>query len=122
LTSIRLAAVVFYFRIFPTKAVRRGGYILAAICISWFVAAEVLNLATCKPVAYTWDRTIGGGHCISAPAAVVTIGAVNVLIDVFTVGLPIHEVFKLDLSKRKKFLVYFIFLIGGMWVKSARWD
>ncbi|KAI8632860.1 hypothetical protein F5Y19DRAFT_332140 [Xylariaceae sp. FL1651] len=113
-TSIRLAVIIFYFRIFPTQAVRRGGYVLGSICVAWFVAVEALNLATCTPVAYTWDRTIKGGHCISAPSAVIIIGAINVVIDAVTVGLPIHEVFKLHLSRQKKIIIFSIFLIGGI--------
>ncbi|KAI3321639.1 hypothetical protein HD806DRAFT_159224 [Xylariaceae sp. AK1471] len=113
-TGIRLSVVMFYLRIFPTKTVRRGGYTLAAVCVAWFIAVEALNLATCTPVAYTWDRSIKGGHCISAPSAVIVIGAINVVIDAVTVGLPIHEVMKLNLSKEKKLVIFGVFLIGGI--------
>ncbi|KAJ2988017.1 hypothetical protein NUW58_g4196 [Xylaria curta] len=113
-TSIRLSVIIFYFRIFPTKIVRRGGYILAVTCIAWFIAIEVLNLATCKPIAYMWDKTIEGGICISAPEGVIVPGAFNVVIDAVTVGLPIHEVIKLNLSREKKWIIFGVFLIGGI--------
>ncbi|KAF2969088.1 hypothetical protein GQX73_g4486 [Xylaria multiplex] len=113
-TLIRLSVILFYFRIFPTKIVRRGGYILAAICVAWFVAIEVLNLTLCKPIPYMWDRSIEGGHCISSPVGVIVPGAFNVVIDAVTVGLPIHEVRKLNLSREKKCCVFAIFCIGGI--------
>ncbi|KAI0467447.1 hypothetical protein F4859DRAFT_506806 [Xylaria cf. heliscus] len=112
-TSIRLSVIIFYFRIFPTKIVRRGGYILAATCLAWFVAIEALNLATCKPIAYMWDRSIDG-TCISAPEGVIILGAANVLIDAVTVTLPIHEVIKLNISREKKLVIFGVFLIGGI--------
>ncbi|KAH8163457.1 hypothetical protein CIB48_g4790 [Xylaria polymorpha] len=112
-TSIRLSVIIFYFRIFPTKIVRRGGYILAAACISWFVAIEALNLATCKPIEFMWDRSLNG-HCISAPEGVIILGAANVVIDAVTVILPIHEVLKLNLSREKKLVIFGVFLIGGI--------
>ncbi|KAI0871840.1 hypothetical protein GGS24DRAFT_40131 [Hypoxylon argillaceum] len=113
-TSIRLSVIIFYFRIFPTTTVRRGGYILAGTCLAWFVAIEALNLATCTPIAAMWDPTIKNGHCISAPAGVIVLGAANVVIDALTVGLPIHEVIKLNLSREKKYVIFGVFLIGGI--------
>lgn len=113
-TSVRLSVIIFYFRIFPTTAVRRGGYIIVGICAAWFVAIEALNLATCTPIAYMWDPTIPGGHCITAPAGVIVLGALNVVIDAVTVALPIHEVIKLNLSREKKFVIFGVFLIGGI--------
>lgn len=115
-TSIRLSVVLFYFRIFPTRTVRRASYVLAAVCIAWFVASEALSLALCTPVAYTWDRSIKGGKCIGVSPVKIISGAVNVAIDAFTVTLPIHEVVKLNMSRKKKLLVSGVFLIGGMYV------
>ncbi|KAI0552407.1 hypothetical protein F4679DRAFT_88309 [Xylaria curta] len=112
-TSIRLSVIIFYFRIFPTTIVRRGGYILAVVCVAWFVAIEALNLATCKPIEFMWNRSIKG-HCISAPEGVIILGAVNVIIDLVTVTLPIHEVMKLNLSREKKLVIFGVFLIGGI--------
>lgn len=119
-TSVRLSVIIFYFRIFPTTAVRRGGYIIVGICAAWFVAIEALNLATCTPIAYMWDPTIPGGHCITAPAGVIVLGALNVVIDAVTVALPIHEVIKLNLSREKKFVIFGVFLIGGMCVEPRQ--
>lgn len=119
-TSVRLSVIIFYFRIFPTNAVRRGGYILVGICAAWFVAIEALNLATCTPIAYMWDQTIPGGHCITAPEGVIVLGALNVIIDAVTVALPIHEVLKLNLSREKKVIIFGIFLIGGMCVEPRQ--
>lgn len=119
-TSVRLSVIIFYFRIFPTTAVRRGGYILVGICAAWFIAIEALNLATCTPIAYMWDPTIPGGHCITAPAGVIVLGAFNVIIDAVTVALPIHEVIKLNLSREKKVIIFGVFLIGGMCVEPRQ--
>ncbi|KAI0453361.1 hypothetical protein F5B21DRAFT_287360 [Xylaria acuta] len=112
-TSIRLSVIAFYFRIFPTKIIRRGGYILAAVCLAWFVAIEALNLATCKPIEYTWNPSIKG-HCISAPEGVIILGTASVIINAVTVTLPIHEVMKLSLSREKKLVIFAVFLIGGI--------
>ncbi|RWA10070.1 hypothetical protein EKO27_g5023 [Xylaria grammica] len=113
-TMIRLSVILFYFRVFPTKIVRRGGYILAATCIIWFITIEVLNVTQCKPIAFLWNRAINGGHCISSTVGFIVPGALNVVIDAVTVGLPIHEVIKLNLSREKKCCIFGIFCIGGI--------
>ncbi|KAI1116730.1 hypothetical protein F5Y14DRAFT_53802 [Nemania sp. NC0429] len=113
-TSVRLSVVIFYFRIFPTTTIRRGGYVLVGICAAWFIAIEALMLATCTPIAFMWDPAIAGGHCVKTPAGAIVLGALNVIIDAFTVALPVHEVFKLNLSRKKKLIISGVFLIGGL--------
>ncbi|KAJ8125913.1 hypothetical protein O1611_g7725 [Lasiodiplodia mahajangana] len=117
-TSIRLSVIIFYFRIFATKIVRRGCYVLAGICLAWFVAIEALNLATCRPISFMWDKG-RGGYCVKTPAGIIVLGAFNVVIDAATVVLPIREVIKLKLSREKKLIIFGVFLIGGIATLSS---
>ncbi|KAI1816134.1 hypothetical protein GGS20DRAFT_575689 [Poronia punctata] len=119
LTCIRLAVILFYLRIFPTKTVRRGGYILAFLCVAWFVAIEGLNLARCTPVAFKWNRTIEGGRCISVQGGVIAVDVISLVMNGITVCLPIREVFKMDVSGRRKFAISCIFLIGGVTILAS---
>ncbi|KAI1819410.1 hypothetical protein F4861DRAFT_139691 [Xylaria intraflava] len=118
-TSIRLSVVLFYLRVFSTKIVRRGAYTIATVSITWFIIIEVLNLATCVPISFTWDRNIQGGHCITAAAAGITPGALNVAITLAIVVLPIHEVVKRKLSRERRFLLLGVFLIGGIAIVAS---
>ncbi|KAI1328683.1 hypothetical protein F5Y16DRAFT_368369 [Xylariaceae sp. FL0255] len=114
-TTIRLAVIILYFRLFPTEMVKIGGYLLAVVCILWFCAVEIFTLTTCRPAAYLWDKTIPGGQCLdlaSATAATITIVASNVAIDAFTVSLPIREIMKLRLSRYSQYIVWSIVSIG----------
>lgn len=43
-------------------------------------------------------------------------GAFNVALDAAAVGLPVYEVMKLNLSRKKKLVVFGVFLIGGLYV------
>ncbi|KAI0162104.1 hypothetical protein GGR57DRAFT_453141 [Xylariaceae sp. FL1272] len=114
ITTLRLSVIIFYFRIFPTRTLRRTGFALIIICMAWFITIEGVNLANCTPISYNWDKTIKAGHCISSAAAIIVITATNVLIDAVTVGLPVHEVLKLRLSKQKKHIILCIFLVAGL--------
>ncbi|KAI1261709.1 hypothetical protein F5Y18DRAFT_197979 [Xylariaceae sp. FL1019] len=114
ITALRLSVILFYFRIFPARTLRRTGLAVIIICMAWFITIEGINLANCTPISYNWDKTIQGGRCISSAAAIIVITATNVLVDAVTVGLPIYEVLKLELSKQKKYVISCIFLVGGL--------
>ncbi|KAI0551139.1 hypothetical protein F4679DRAFT_182280 [Xylaria curta] len=111
--AVKLAVIGFYFRIFPTRATRWGCYVLAAICAVWFLVAVIVSFAACRHLGSGWDPTING-YCIDATNYPIALGALNVFVDFATVALPIYEVLKLRLAKRKKYTVAGIFVIGGI--------
>ncbi|KAI2639240.1 hypothetical protein GGS21DRAFT_419770 [Xylaria nigripes] len=118
-TSIRLALVLHYLRIFPIKILQRGTYAIAAACVSWFIVIEALNLATCKPIAYAWNQKTQVGHCIVTKTGNIVLGALNVVINTAIVVLPLHEVFKLELSRERRLLIYTVFLIGKIAIAAS---
>ncbi|KAI1747670.1 hypothetical protein F4782DRAFT_520343 [Xylaria castorea] len=111
--AVKLAAIGFYFRIFPTRTTRWGCYVLAAICAIWFLLAVIVSFAACRHLKSGWDPTIKG-YCINAKNYPITLAALNVVVDAATVALPIYEVSRLRLAKRKKYTVAGIFVIGGI--------
>ncbi|KAI1746114.1 hypothetical protein F4680DRAFT_442385 [Xylaria scruposa] len=111
--AVKLAVIGFYFRIFPTRATRWGCYVLAAICAIWFLIAVIVSFGACRHLGSGWDPTING-HCIDAKNYPIALAALNVIVDFATVALPIYEVLKLRLAKRKKYTVAGIFVIGGI--------
>ncbi|KAI0509193.1 hypothetical protein F5B22DRAFT_365873 [Xylaria bambusicola] len=114
LTSIRLSAIMFILRIFHTKMVKRGGYILIVVSVAWFVVVEGLNLGICQPISYMWDHSIQGGQCLETKLGIVIPAAFSIIIDVAIVALPVHEVMKLRSSRAKISFVIGIFCIGGL--------
>ncbi|KAI0859398.1 hypothetical protein F4860DRAFT_251681 [Xylaria cubensis] len=111
--AVKLAVIGFYFRIFPTCATRWGCYVLSAICAVWFLVAVIVSFAACRHLGSGWDPTING-YCIDATNYPIALGGLNVIVDFATVALPIYEVLKLRLAKRKKYTVAGIFVIGGI--------
>jgi hypothetical protein len=69
----------------------------------------------CLPIAYFWDKTIKGGHCI--PNALINIGMTNGVLsfagDLVILSLPIPMVWKLQINNRRKMALSGMFLLGG---------
>lgn len=74
---------------------------------------QVVGLVGCKPISYFWDQT-GDGSCIDMFRYLKYQALVNVLIDIFTIVLPIHEVVRLQMSTSRKAAIISVFLLGSM--------
>lgn len=111
---MKLTVLAYYWRMFPSRSIRWGIKILTGVCGVWFVCVVVGNLAECQPISRFWNLT-GEGFC-RFPAATyyVVVAIPNSIIDIFTVLLPIYEVWRLKLSFWKRVGVCTIFGIGGM--------
>jgi hypothetical protein len=70
----------------------------------------------CLPIAFFWDKTILGGHCL--PNALINIGLTNGVIsfvgDLIILTLPVPMVLKLQIDQRRKIALICMFLLGGL--------
>ncbi len=73
----------------------------------------------CLPVAFNWDLTIRGGHCVNRAYLFVSTAAFNILMDLVVLGLPLFILADLKIRRRTKIGLIFIFLLGIMYVVSA---
>jgi hypothetical protein len=79
----------------------------------WTIAMLIFVLAACRPIAYFWDTTIVGGHCVgdkTSPSAI--IGAVNIFVDIGLLLLPIPLLWNLQVSLPDKIALFCIFGAG----------
>lgn len=115
--SIRIAMVFFYWRLFPTRVVRWGCITLGVISVAWLVIVEIITVYICHPVVLA--GTTQGQLCYPDSTTFVISGALNSAIDAMTVALPIHDVLRLQLPKKRKYIICGVFLIGGMFVLAT---
>ncbi|KAF6842235.1 integral membrane protein [Colletotrichum musicola] len=73
---------------------------------------------TCTPVARFWDQTIPG-TCIKSSKFYIGITVPNIVFDLLTVALPIHEVWRLQMGRDKKLAITGVFLLGGSVVLAS---
>ena len=80
-----------------------------------FMEAVVL----CRPIAYTWDKSIDG-TCGNATQAYEAVGIINLITDLAIIILPMPLLWQLQLPLAKKVALTAIFGIGIVYVSSPK--
>ncbi|KAF2209741.1 hypothetical protein CERZMDRAFT_113741 [Cercospora zeae-maydis SCOH1-5] len=113
LTLSKVSILIQYLRIFPQKWFRVSTWILMALIIAYGVYTVLTGILLCQPVAYFWDRTIEGGKCLNQFAIWFTNAGLNIATDVAITSLPLPVLNALELPKRQRRALIFVFSLGG---------
>lgn len=110
----KLSILLLYLRLFPHDTFRMlcflGLIFITSSCIAFVVGA----VFQCTPVAYFWDRTIEGGHCIANAPWWISYSVINVITDFYILGLPIPLLLGLSMTKRERMGLIGVFAMGGL--------
>lgn len=113
-TLPKLSILSMYLRIFTTKLYRRSVYVLGVILIMTFVVGGLTGSLGCQPLAFFWDPTIPGGHCIDINAFFRWISLPNILTDVAMLVLPQPLIWTLKITRNQKIGLTLTFLTGSV--------
>ena len=112
---VKLSILMLYRRIFSTSAFRGKVLVVGGVCVVWCITAIFTNVFACRPFSAAFDiDLVFTYHCINLQTFIWATTACNVGIDVLILSLPIQQVWKLQLSVRRKISVSAIFLLGGL--------
>jgi hypothetical protein len=109
----KLSILVFYLRLSPEKKFRWAVFGLIGIVIAYTVTYLIVIFAICNPVALNWDLTLDG-KCISRMAPMMVLSVANICIDIAILVIPVHVVIPLQMPKRQKISLIFLFATGGL--------
>lgn len=88
-------------------------YALAVVNAIYYTINISLEVTSCRPRAYYWDKTIPGGKCVyNGPALSLTSALINLLFDLAILLLPQGVIWKLNMSRRKRVGVSAVFIVG----------
>ncbi|KAF6811744.1 integral membrane protein [Colletotrichum plurivorum] len=115
----KLAVLTMFYRIFSASNILRlCVFAIAFGLVGWGIAVVGVSIFTCTPVARFWDQTIPG-TCIDSSKFYIGITVPNIVFDLLTVALPIHEVWRLQMGRDKKLAITGVFLLGGSVVLAS---
>ncbi|USP81525.1 hypothetical protein yc1106_08799 [Curvularia clavata] len=114
LTFAKISFLYFCLRIFPRRALRQRAYILIWVCVAYGLAFTLSCVFNCTPVSYIWHNWDGQheGTCINFHIFAACHAAVNILLDILVLALPMPELLKLSMSQKNKIYVIMMFSIG----------
>ena len=110
----KLAILSMYLRIFTTRSYRRSVYVLAVVLIMTFLAGGLTGSLGCQPLAFFWDSTIPGGHCININAFFRWISLPNIVTDIAMLVLPQPLIWTLQATRNQKIGLTLTFLTGSV--------
>ncbi|KAL1980286.1 hypothetical protein VTN96DRAFT_4400 [Rasamsonia emersonii] len=110
----KLSVLCLYRRIFSTR--RWSPFdilivVLMVMLVLFYGITCLVKIFECTPQAKILDKSIPG-KCINVSMLLDASGLFNTLTDYLILFLPVHAVWKLQLTKKKKFLVILVFTFG----------
>ncbi|KAL4944958.1 hypothetical protein BDV06DRAFT_219765 [Aspergillus oleicola] len=112
IAMIKIAILLLYSRIFPTRAFRIASYVLGGIAIAWSIAIVCVSIFQCTPVAKTWNSTLPG-TCIDLRGMFIGNAVPNIITDIAILSLPVRVVWKLQAPLANRVSVIGLFMLGS---------
>ncbi|KAH7330522.1 hypothetical protein BKA65DRAFT_597565 [Rhexocercosporidium sp. MPI-PUGE-AT-0058] len=110
---IKISILAFYLRIFQLQVpFRVAVYVTIVFIVLGTVTISLLTIFQCQPVAYFWDKDLHG-TCLDLNALAYANSGLSIMQDFLIIGLPIRVVWKMNLDRKKKLSVAFMFALGG---------
>ncbi|TQN64198.1 Satratoxin biosynthesis SC1 cluster protein 4 [Colletotrichum shisoi] len=115
----KVSLLIFYFRLSPQRWFKQAVWASLAIIAAYSVAIFFALVFACDPIAMSWDITITEGTCINRPSLYIAAAAANIISDLILFALPIPIVVKLQIPRRQKIGLFFIFAVGSLTVVTS---
>ncbi|KAM7187827.1 integral membrane [Naviculisporaceae sp. PSN 640] len=109
---IKASILAMYYRIFPTRTMKWGVYILGVTVILWWIAIILVTIFQCQPVSKAYKPFMPTGSCLEKEQFFFGNSIPNVIQDVFILVLPAREVWRLQVSIRQKIAILGVFVLG----------
>ncbi|OSS45433.1 hypothetical protein B5807_10410 [Epicoccum nigrum] len=113
----KIAVLLFYLRIFPDQGLRKAIWCTIILCVLYIISFVTATALQCIPIRIAWEHWDGEHHgkCINLNADAWCSAAGNIVLDLIVVVLPMGQLRKLLMSRRRKFGVMLMFL-GGLFI------
>ncbi|KAI9823213.1 MAG: hypothetical protein M1826_000226 [Phylliscum demangeonii] len=112
-TAVKLALLLFYWRLFAIRSFRLALYPIAAIVTATGVAVFLALALQCRPLNALWDKSIPG-TCSNTRTLLVTTVALNTCTDILVLVTPLPKIWRLQMSRSRKLVISGIFSVGGL--------
>ncbi|KAF2023028.1 hypothetical protein EK21DRAFT_105511 [Setomelanomma holmii] len=115
ITFTKMSFLFFCLRIFPRKELRTAVYALIGVTTAYGIAFTIACIFNCTPVSFIWTSWDGehSGKCINFHVFAWAHAAINIMLDIVVIGVPIPEILRLSLSTKKKVYMVMMFSLGA---------
>ncbi|KXH68259.1 integral membrane protein [Colletotrichum salicis] len=110
--SAKVSICCFYIRVFVTRRFHHAALALIVFFAVHAIIFLFLVIFQCMPINATWDKEIQG-QCLDVSAIGNGGAALSIIEDFTLVILPIPELMKLQLTRKRKLAVGLLFAVGS---------
>ena len=114
LVTGKISVLLVYLRIFPNKQFRHVVYGLSTFLALHGILFFLLTTLQCLPVDSIWDRYITDRRCMDATAIAYSSGILSIIEDVAILILPIRQIWKLNIHRRRRLTLLALFSLGSL--------
>jgi hypothetical protein len=110
----KIALLLFLVRIFPSRSFRLACWTIGGLTAAIAITFALVSIFSCRPISYFWTKWqgTGSGTCNNINVQTYIAGAINIAQDFTILILPMPEVYKLQVSLRKRLQLFFMFSVG----------
>jgi len=113
LALVKASVLLFLARLFEQKpGVRRALVWLNVINIAQMIGVFFAITLQCMPIAFNWDPTLRAGRCVDRRVLYVSTSAFNIIMDGILIGIPLWVFSGLQIPRRTKIGIMFVFVLG----------
>ena len=117
ITLVRISILMLMRRIFDIRPFKITTSVLIAMSLAWGISIAFANIFQCTPVAGAFDPAIVmsfSKQCINLQAMYYGTLGTAVFLDTIILVLPVREIWKLQLSTRRKYEISALLSVGGL--------
>ncbi|KAK1963591.1 hypothetical protein LY78DRAFT_716498 [Colletotrichum sublineola] len=112
----KIALCLFMLRIFPKKNMRVRIYVVCGLVGAYMLSFIIATLVQCYPISYFWkqldDKEVG--RCNNVHMQAWISAAINIVLDVIVIALPIKSLWAIQASLAKKITAICMFSLGAL--------
>ncbi|KAH7392522.1 hypothetical protein BKA66DRAFT_510100 [Pyrenochaeta sp. MPI-SDFR-AT-0127] len=112
LTVTKVSILIQYLRIFPVRRFRKACFGVLGVVVAYGAWAIFSSIFICNPVAFSWDKSIPGGHCMNQLVVWFTNAGMNIAQDVIILLMPMPVIRTLQIPKGQKTGLVTMFALG----------
>lgn len=114
LTFLKLSLIFFYIRVFPSKGAQRLLWGTVVFTLLWGTLFVLIAIFQCQPISYFWKKWDGlhKGTCLDINAITSSNAAISIVLDFWSLGIPLWQLWGLKMHWKKKIGVAMMFCVG----------
>jgi len=113
--TVKISLLLLYRHLFTSKRLHLLIHLTGAFVLAWGFAFVGVAIFSCNPIYAFWEFELQvRSYCINDQAWYIAMAVPTILTDILILCMPIRQVWKLQLDRRSKVALTFIFCLGGL--------